>query len=241
MPYLVLIYFYWILDRQEQEYKMNFASFGILLVLIPLALHSVFALRCRNCKQANTVNLCTDNVTCDDTTQECYLDKVTSANLQPIFNGGCRSKQVCTLLQSFGIGKKRASSCSKCCNTDHCNANLCQENFKAADTCCHAQGLTVLSSCTHFMQCQDDEACSLITYLRNQAIVHDLGCQKRVLCSKLRDGNFGEVIVPPQTKKDQLPYDMMLCAACCRGDQCNVQYTTCSAMLHSMVPSNYTR
>ncbi|XP_076072650.1 uncharacterized protein LOC143044489 [Mytilus galloprovincialis] len=221
-----------------QEHKMNFASFGILLALLP----SVFALRCLKCNQQSTVNLCTDIVTCDDITEECYLEKVTTANLQLVFNGGCRSKQVCTLLQSLGFGKKRATSCSKCCNADQCNANLCQENLAPADHCCDQNGLKHFSECTHFLQCQDDEACSLKMFIRNQDIVYDLGCEKRVLCLKGGDSfNFGEVIVPTQTKKDQLPDDMKLCQACCRGDQCNVQYATCGAMLHSMVPANFTR
>ncbi|XP_053374073.1 uncharacterized protein LOC123530975 [Mercenaria mercenaria] len=81
-------------------------------------------IRCRLCNRARTLSDCNKLVACDSTLEYCYMDELYTDQRTVVYEGGCRSKDVCS--QS---GRKRRAdqvTCSRCCDFEvDCNKRLC--------------------------------------------------------------------------------------------------------------------
>ncbi|XP_060580879.1 uncharacterized protein LOC132737583 isoform X2 [Ruditapes philippinarum] len=105
---------------------MTHCSMLISLVFV-ISINLSFAqhdLICRSCDKATTLSDCPHRIICDNTMEECFIDKVITNSLTVVFNAGCRAKSICKLASL--VGRKRdMTACSRCCNSHDCNRALC--------------------------------------------------------------------------------------------------------------------
>ncbi|XP_052071084.1 uncharacterized protein LOC127709519 [Mytilus californianus] len=113
-------------------------------------LSTTTGLRCLTCKDDRRLTDCYWRTpsSCSDGVESCYLEVSVLRTLDTVFNAGCRSVQVCQLLDTLNKDNvnantasvdKRLSSpyagtaCAQCCSqstTDHqmpCNTALCNQ------------------------------------------------------------------------------------------------------------------
>nr|XP_034327331.1 uncharacterized protein LOC105333980 isoform X4 [Crassostrea gigas] len=156
---------------------------------------------CIECTDAPEIRECLrTTIQCADN-EKCYLEKVTNEDLSISFNAGCRSTQVCDIMDALATGrKKRLVNCAACCNDAPnqnvpCNANLC-----GLDTCLVCDGIhSDVASCTTAATCPPNEVCyGMVSNENQESSIHH-----------------------PRVRVIHGDQGMHICDACCKGDRCN--------------------
>ncbi|CAG2238907.1 unnamed protein product [Mytilus edulis] len=167
--------------------------------------HVIFVgLICLSCDRANITDCLGQKVSCD-TDEKCFLDKVIVPDLSTVFSAGCRSKQVCYIIDS-AVGKRDAVACYQCCNSppnsEHvpCNGYLCNQAPRVGGVSCGVcDRVSDPKECAVEQQCQPNEVCD--RHLKEYKNLHTVAVGKRA--------DHG---------------DLVLCMACCDGTGCNKDY-----------------
>ncbi|XP_060072984.1 uncharacterized protein LOC132552806 [Ylistrum balloti] len=198
-------------------------------------------MKCLFCDGAADISDCLTSIIDCGTSERCFLEKVTTKNLNYVYNAGCRSAAVCNIMDSLssGAGRKKRDlvNCAKCCDTtngaDPCNARLCGAgaNITQVSTCVVCNHLVPgFSSCTERQVCQDTEICKSAIHVVGGLIRYEFGCESLHLCQAFLD-NDGTTVAPAGRRNTESE-GITICSACCRGKDCNREdcYVTHSKM-----------
>lgn len=177
--------------------------------------------RCKSCPGVPKMEDCAHIVTCGDN-EECYTKKTVGTVGNVMYESGCVSKNVCSLISHSGTTGKRDElhdrhrrdfvNCFQCCNSDICNRHLCNTKPPVASTnkeCFSCGNVLKPSECTELKSCGPDYQCSAVRYLLSTVdeLRYRLGCMRRVACN----ASMTEVT------KDGF------CVRCCDENYCNTQ------------------
>ncbi|XP_011435531.3 uncharacterized protein LOC128182413 isoform X1 [Crassostrea angulata] len=185
---------------------------------------------CIECTDAPEIRECLrTTIQCADN-EKCYLEKVTNEDLSISFNAGCRSTQVCDIMDALATGrKKRLVNCAACCNDAPnqnvpCNANLCGLGpVFLPDTCLVCDGIhSDVASCTTAATCPPNEVCYTGIRIVGTALRYVFGCyEERVCYGMVSNENQESSIHHPRARVIHGDQGMHICDACCKGDRCN--------------------
>ncbi|KAL4219356.1 hypothetical protein ACF0H5_021936 [Mactra antiquata] len=180
-------------------------------------------LRCRVCERAESFDRCNTYAVCTES-EACYMDQIIDG-VRILYNGGCRSKNVCML------GKKRKRdntdlvSCSRCCDgTDFCNDRLCGLKPVANTTFCNScdgkdgrpHPPQYPEDCPFIKACEPDEVCfSSMRMEDEKTLSHYTTCEKLEICQPLT--NF--ILQSYRTSVGKR--EETICSACCGDNYCN--------------------
>ncbi|CAC5422031.1 unnamed protein product [Mytilus coruscus] len=189
----------------------------------------VNGLSCLFCDRAVNVTDClTQIASCQDRTEECFLDWQVLPDLSAVLSAGCRSKQVCNLISSaFGKrASKRTLGCSQCCNSPPnsknvpCNGYLCEQAPVAAGTACGiCDRVSDPKDCSVDQTCQPSETCIVKTLFTGGVLKYELGCEQKFVCDLMLKEYKNTHSSHTGKRADH--GDLVLCAACCDGLGCN--------------------
>ncbi|XP_056019239.1 uncharacterized protein LOC125671369 isoform X3 [Ostrea edulis] len=191
----------------------------LLLLGVVKAVDSVNT-ECLQCNEVSSVQMCVTRTTCGSG-EECYLEKVTIADLSVVYNAGCRSEQVCKLMSALsGAGKRNLVNCADCCVNSPgepvpCNARLCGQQPAISTTSSSPDVRLECMSCNlavsvHDCQkttttCQAGEECFLESVTTpDRRMKFNAGCRSKTVCNLM--SSFGSTI----GKRN-----LVNCAACC--------------------------
>ncbi|XP_062609429.1 uncharacterized protein LOC134271201 [Saccostrea cucullata] len=175
---------------------------------------------CFTCNDVSNMHLCSITTTTCGDGEECYLEKVTTENLEVHINAGCRSKQVCDILASLGGRRRDIVNCAECCvnppgASEPCNSRLCgQQPLVTTVSPSAVPGLKCMS-CHHALSihecrkttvdCQHNEECYFESVTTTDLKVKfNAGCRSRAVC------NLMSSLGPKIGKRD-----LVNCAECC--------------------------
>ncbi|OWF49543.1 hypothetical protein KP79_PYT17473 [Mizuhopecten yessoensis] len=186
------------------------------------------------CDQAADIDECLSAGTVKCGAQEqCFLEKVTTKNLNFVYNAGCRSALVCNIMASLGGGNGRRDlsrpsrelvNCAQCCNTapgvatkGSCNSELCgaRPSVDNSIRCFACDNLVSGSAaCSQKSVCTDTEVCATsIHILGGNLIKYDFRCEEKHFCEAMIQNGI-------QNRASQAG-GVKICDACCKDSECN--------------------
>ncbi|XP_069139933.1 G8 domain-containing protein DDB_G0286311-like [Argopecten irradians] len=189
---------------------------------------------CMQCDGAIDIDECQRSGTIKCGPQEqCFLEKITTKNLISVFNAGCRSAAVCSIMATLGGGNGRRDlsrqsrdlvNCAQCCNTGPgvvskgpCNSELCgqkpldDKSLRCLD-CDHL--VSGAASCTERDVCTDTQVCATsIHILGGSQIKYNFRCEEKHLCEGMIKNGL-------QTRASEAS-GIKICDACCKDSECN--------------------
>ncbi|VDI08419.1 Hypothetical predicted protein, partial [Mytilus galloprovincialis] len=173
-------------------------------------LHGVHGLRCLSCQGVIEPRACLHKQECG-VGEICYTEQVIDDDLTKYYNVGCRSTQLCDMAKiAFGRRSGELQVCQKCCHTDKCNNQECQ-NSQGASTniCSKCQDVASPLECQSVVECRSDEICFSQQFVNdNFEKRYNLGCEKKKRCELLYQ-------LAPHHR------NLQLCNKCCQGSECN--------------------
>ncbi|XP_033759352.1 uncharacterized protein LOC117341611 [Pecten maximus] len=184
-------------------------------------------LTCILCNDAASIEDCIahGSLTCRDD-EYCFLEKSTTDSLTVLFNAGCRSRTVCSIMASLAAttGKRSLVNCANCCNDNStrnqpCNGFLCGQmpNITAPAKQCQQCPNPVASAtdCPYMVNCKPTELCYSDIYTYGGSTLRYMrGCREKSLCGNgTAVHNTGRILAGRS--------DFNLCSECCDGDQCS--------------------
>ncbi|OWF49542.1 uncharacterized protein LOC110451734 [Mizuhopecten yessoensis] len=201
-----------------------------LLILAALVGVSYGQMKCLFCESAADITDCQTTVDCGSN-ERCFLEKVTTKNLNFVYNAGCRSAAVCSIMDSLAgaSGRKRdLVNCAKCCDTtnpnDPCNMRLCGAavNVTTPESCVVCDRLVSgASSCSERQVCQDTEICKSAIHIVGGLIRYEFGCESTYLCEAFLN-NDQKTTPAPAGRRSTIEHEgVTICSSCCRGKDCN--------------------
>lgn len=214
----------------------------VILVLTAFVGVSYGQMKCLYCDAAADISDCLTSIIDCGSNEKCFLEKVTTKNLNFVYNAGCRSAAVCSIMDTLsgGAGRKKRDlvNCAQCCDTTNpnapCNANLCGAGANATvlNTCVVCDHLVPgFSSCRERQVCQDTEICKSAIHIVGGLIRYEFGCESLHLCQAFLN-NDERTTAAPSGRRNTENEGVTICSACCRGKDCNREdcYTTHSKM-----------
>ncbi|VDI78427.1 Hypothetical predicted protein, partial [Mytilus galloprovincialis] len=219
--------------------KMNMLFTVGVSILLTFSLSCVDGLTCLSCKGVADINDClSSEATCQNSNEECYLDKTILPSLQAVFSAGCRSKQVCDLFAAASAGKRETSrtkrttvACAECCTTSSnnstgipCNGYLCKQKPKTDITTCGVcDKVADPTLCSVIQDCPPNEVCTSELIFANNQLVHRLGCERKDVCDVTlkgyKDAHPGQYTGP---KRKRVDGEIVICSSCCDTRTCNM-------------------
>ncbi|CAC5385287.1 unnamed protein product [Mytilus coruscus] len=181
-------------------------------------------LTCLSCNSVADINDCLQTLaTCQNSNEECYLDKTILPSLQAVFSAGCRSKKVCDLFAA-ATGKREVSrskrtnvACAQCCTTSSnnsteipCNGYLCNQKPKpVGHTCGVCERIEDPTTCSIIKDCPPNEVCD-------------------VTLKGYKKSNPGKYIGPNRKRVDG---EIVICSSCCDTRTCNM--ANCKSLINT--------
>ncbi|XP_060557471.1 uncharacterized protein LOC132717905 [Ruditapes philippinarum] len=216
-----------------------------IFVGIATVVSSQSTIRCRWCNRASTLSDCNKLIICDATLEECFMDELLTDQLTVVYQGGCRSKDVCAK-----SGKKRSDlvTCSRCCGFgDDCNKRLCgiKDGTLTSSQCyscdnrnSHGFGVTDPKLCVTLETCQPNEVCYTSQEDFGGKDTFYYGCFNKAICDNLMNNAYQDFRLCVSNKTGLSPgFDRdaicgnigrratSICHSCCADGGCN--YGTC--------------
>ncbi|XP_052070393.1 uncharacterized protein LOC127709083 [Mytilus californianus] len=223
-------------------------------ILLMFYLSCVDGLTCLSCNSVADINDCLQTLaTCQNSNEECYLDKTILPSLQAVFSAGCRSKKVCDLFAA-ATGKREVSrskrtnvACAQCCTTSSnnstgipCNGYLCNQKPKTVGhTCGVCERIEDPTTCSIIKDCPPNEVCASELIFANGKLLNRLGCERKEVCDLTLKGykksNPGKYIGPNRKRVDG---EIVICSSCCDTRTCNM--ANCKSLINKQPCYNTT-
>ncbi|XP_060072983.1 threonine-rich protein-like [Ylistrum balloti] len=207
------------------------AAVWLLVLLVNVVRGDVV---CMQCDEAIDIDAClaAGTIRCGPQ-EQCFLEKVTTKNLNFVYNAGCRSSFVCNIMSTLGSGTgrrdlSRASrelvNCAQCCNTapgvvakGPCNSELCgtkpavDNSIRCLD-CDHL--VSGAAACNERDVCTDTQVCATSVHiLGGSQIKYNFRCEEKHLCEGMIKNGIQARFSDASGVK--------ICDACCKESECN--------------------
>uniref|UniRef100_A0A194ANC3 Sodefrin-like factor n=1 Tax=Pinctada fucata TaxID=50426 RepID=A0A194ANC3_PINFU len=230
---------------------MGHLAIAVLFVILGFTYVYGATKECASCEEAPSIEECRLKTTICGDNEECFLEKVTTDQLNIAYNAGCRSHTICIVMNSLKVGKrsvveedfnergkrKTLVNCAECCETAKddklgpCNVRLCGLQPNASKpVCLVCSGYhSGPNFCTTKDTCQDTQVCHTGVVYINGGIRFTYGCEDRHRCEAFINHKNKTDSVSSGKRQD---VGVHLCDACCTGNECNKE--DCFALYKKM-------